>query len=155
MCVILVLAPVHHFTVGQTNCSNCSVGQIACKPDGLSSAICLNSSNVCDGKYDCPLREDEAKCEVVKSQTFQCADKKQYIPKYQQCDSESRHRREILIRNAKNNGQQVVMIREISCYDLGIGTLLDFKLAHAILHAAVFFQAEGFVYLCQAAVAGE
>ena len=52
-----------------------------------STQKCIELNQVCNGVFDCPMREDEVNCNVVEAETFTCADQSMYIPVQQHCDS--------------------------------------------------------------------
>nr|AHL26191.1 lipoprotein receptor 2B [Pandalus japonicus] len=49
-------------------------------------SYCVMKTWVCDGTNDCMNGEDEANCTECPSHQFQCADKKQCIPRHERCN---------------------------------------------------------------------
>ena len=75
------------FIVG-ADCRGCAYGQVSCgKAYESDSEVCIDRAQVCDGVFDCPLKEDEKNCNVVESDLFTCQDQSMYILKQQFCDS--------------------------------------------------------------------
>lgn len=69
----------------------CDLGQMACKMDGVNStATCINPPEICDGKKDCPLGDDERPqlCQsyLCTEGHFKCANDSKCIPQTAVCD---------------------------------------------------------------------
>ncbi|XP_022110447.1 uncharacterized protein LOC110990004 [Acanthaster planci] len=74
----------HYMTLNITEYSekDCAVDQYSC----LSGTLCINASQVCNSRVDCPEYDDEYDCGVCGADKFRCSDGSFCLEKYHVCD---------------------------------------------------------------------